>query len=191
MHASHVRKPCGSSHGVSKRLLHAQVVMRPKRIPAMARCSWSMSVCARQTCPEKLDRGKRTRHMVTVRQDHVIPNCMLSWSAPLQVVEFVRGKAYARFTRIIFDTAPTGHMLCLLSWNASLQGVEFVRGDAYARFTCIIRDTAPTGHTLLHAQLECPFAGSGVCQGRSLCPLHTHHLRHSTHRSHTAPAERA
>ena len=29
--------------------------------------------------------------------------------AALQVVEFVRGEEYARFTRIIYDTAPTGH----------------------------------------------------------------------------------
>ena len=33
----------------------------------------------------------------------------------LQVVEFVRGEEYARFTRIIFDTAPTGHTLRFLS----------------------------------------------------------------------------
>ena len=33
----------------------------------------------------------------------------------MQVVEFVRGEEYARFTRIIFDTAPTGHTLRFLS----------------------------------------------------------------------------
>lgn len=33
----------------------------------------------------------------------------------LQVVEFVKSQEYARFTRIVFDTAPTGHTLRLLS----------------------------------------------------------------------------
>jgi anion-transporting ArsA/GET3 family ATPase len=32
-----------------------------------------------------------------------------------QVVEFVKGEDYAKFTRIVFDTAPTGHTLRLLS----------------------------------------------------------------------------
>jgi arsenite-transporting ATPase len=32
-----------------------------------------------------------------------------------KVVQFVKGEDYARFTRIIFDTAPTGHTLRLLS----------------------------------------------------------------------------
>ena len=33
----------------------------------------------------------------------------------VQVVQFVKGEEYARFDRIIFDTAPTGHTLRLLS----------------------------------------------------------------------------
>ena len=32
-----------------------------------------------------------------------------------QVVEFVKSQEYARFSRIIFDTAPTGHTLRLLT----------------------------------------------------------------------------
>lgn len=32
-----------------------------------------------------------------------------------QVVEFVKSEDYARFTRIVFDTAPTGHTLRLLT----------------------------------------------------------------------------
>ena len=35
--------------------------------------------------------------------------------AAAQVVEFVRGEEYARFSRIVFDTAPTGHTLRLLT----------------------------------------------------------------------------
>ncbi len=45
------------------------------------------------------------------------PCCTVTAPSPiaLQVVEFVRGEEYARFTRIIFDTAPTGHTLRFLS----------------------------------------------------------------------------
>lgn len=32
----------------------------------------------------------------------------------MQVVEFVQGEKYERFTRIVLDTAPTGHTLRLL-----------------------------------------------------------------------------
>ena len=36
-------------------------------------------------------------------------------ATPLQVLQFVKGEEYARFTRIVFDTAPTGHTLRLLT----------------------------------------------------------------------------
>lgn len=36
-------------------------------------------------------------------------------ACPWQVVEFVKSQEYARFTRIVFDTAPTGHTLRLLT----------------------------------------------------------------------------
>ena len=46
---------------------------------------------------------------------HHKPEPGLAVCMQLQVVEFVRSEDYARFTRIIFDTAPTGHTLRLLS----------------------------------------------------------------------------
>ena len=48
--------------------------------------------------------------------------CMLSWNVPWQVVEFVREEAYARFTCIIFNTAPTGHTLLLAQLECPFAG---------------------------------------------------------------------
>ena len=44
-----------------------------------------------------------------------IPHPPSTLTLPPQVLEFVRGEEYARFTRIVFDTAPTGHTLRLLT----------------------------------------------------------------------------
>lgn len=56
--------------------------------------------------------------------DVMMPDTLTPNAMALQVVEFVRGEEYARFSRIIFDTAPTGHTLRLLAVpdfvNASL-----------------------------------------------------------------------
>jgi len=46
---------------------------------------------------------------------HHKPKPVLIVCVQVQVVEFVKSEDYARFTRIIFDTAPTGHTLRLLS----------------------------------------------------------------------------
>ncbi len=43
------------------------------------------------------------------------PSLLQPMGRIMQVVEFVKSEEYARFTRIVFDTAPTGHTLRLLS----------------------------------------------------------------------------
>jgi hypothetical protein len=55
-----------------------------------------------------------------VKSTHEIFPCKLDYVTHLpvclqQVVEFVKGEDYVKFTRIVFDTAPTGHTLRLLS----------------------------------------------------------------------------
>jgi anion-transporting ArsA/GET3 family ATPase len=53
------------------------------------------------------------------------------WRGDWQVVQFVKDERYARFSRIIFDTAPTGHTLRFLSVpefvNASLAKIVRLR----------------------------------------------------------------
>ena len=59
-----------------------------------------------------------------------------------QVLQFVKGEEYARFSRIVFDTAPTGHTLRLLT----------VPGTSHGR-------TRP--------RVCCAVVGGGTCDGRS------------------------
>ncbi len=53
--------------------------------------------------------------IATGGQATVTAGLYTSCCADRQVVQFVRAEEYARFSRIIFDTAPTGHTLRLLA----------------------------------------------------------------------------
>ena len=59
--------------------------------------------CRGAACPVPCSPNLRTAQQQHAKRCHA------------QVVEFVRGEEYARFTRIVFDTAPTGHTLRLLT----------------------------------------------------------------------------
>ena len=87
---------------------HAGVLMEPTSSFCML--SWSVFAGSGVCQGSSLCSVHKHRHMEYSLKS-VSSFCMLSCNVPLQGVEFVRGEAYARFTRIIFDTAPTD-----LSW---------------------------------------------------------------------------
>jgi arsenite/tail-anchored protein-transporting ATPase len=62
--------------------------------------------------------GKLMDSLVDLRLDELLntpPPGLDEAIAISKVVEFVESEEYARFTRIVFDTAPTGHTLRMLT----------------------------------------------------------------------------
>jgi anion-transporting ArsA/GET3 family ATPase len=98
-------------------------------------------------------------------QFHFTKNFVTSFC--LQVLQFVQGEEYARFTRIVFDTAPTGHTLRLLTVpdfvDASLARIVrlrkrlgsasqvWLRARVYA-CVCVCARTLGRGHGHSHSR---------------------------------------
>lgn len=76
------------------------------------------STCLLQGILDKFGMGKLMDQLSELKLDELLntpPPGLDEAIAISKVVEFVESEEYARFTRIVFDTAPTGHTLRMLS----------------------------------------------------------------------------
>jgi anion-transporting ArsA/GET3 family ATPase len=93
-----------------------------------------------------------------------------------KVVQFVKSPEYAHFSRIIFDTAPTGHTLRLLtlpdfldatlgalSATAIVSDFQSFRGLGFQEIGGFIFNSAPTGHVLHLLMLADALDATSLC----------------------------
>ena len=89
-------------------------------------------------------------HAVCIAHHAALPH------SPPQVLQFVKGEEYARFTRIVFDTAPTGHTLRLLTVGRA-RGVGSVEG---MQLHCHPRAEAVRSLAAICSRPSCPAAST-------------------------------